>query len=291
MSPRHPDPDEREERMRKGREASGRTDTPNILKAPQPGRLRSLEYGLAILGCFAGEWHTLGIAEIADLLGVSRSTVHRYALTLVVMGWMEQDDRRKYRLASRAGDVGRSILSLIAARAGSWPVLQELRAQTGHTASFGVLDRAQATYLQRAYSHGQGQHQADGDLGPGLHLPLHCTALGKAMLASQSAQRQRELIVEMTLTREGPNTITTKHELLRELARCKVAGIAIRDEEHTAGVRSIAVAVNRRSRAETFAVEVTVPSAHHTVAELIRDIGPALCAAGQGISTHLRGGA
>lgn len=291
MSPRQPDPDEREKRMRKSREASGRTDTPNIPKVPQPGRSRSLEYGLAILACFTGEWHTLGIAEIADLLGVSRSTTHRYALTLVAVGWLEQDNHRKYRLASGAGDVGRSILSLIAARAGSWAVLQELRAQTGHTASFGVLDGARATYVQRAYSHGRDQCQADGDLGPGSHVPLHCTALGKAMLASQSEQRQRDLILEMTLTREGPNTITTKHALLRELARCKAAGIAISDEEHAAGVRSIAVAVNRRSPKQTFAIEVTVPSTRYTVTKLTRDIGPALRAAGQGISTHLRGGA
>lgn len=290
MSPRHPDPDEREERMRKGHEVFGRTDAPNILKAPQPGRSRSLEYGLAILECFTDEWHTLRIAEIADLLGISRSTTHRYALTLVAVGWLEQDNRRKYRLANGAGDVGRSILSLIAARAGSWMVLQELRAQTGHTASFGVLDGARATYVQRAYSHGRDQCQADGDLGPGSHVPLHCTALGKAMLASQSDQRQRELIVEMTLTPEGPNTITTKQALLRELGRCKVAGIAISDEEHATGVRSIAVAVNRPSRKETFAVEVTAPSARYTVAELVRDIGPALRAAGQGLSTHLRDG-
>ena len=113
--------------MRKSREASGWTDTLNILKAPEPRHSRWLEYGLAILECFTDKWHTRGIADIADLLGVSRAATHRYALTLLVMGWLEQDNHRKYRLASGAGDVGISILALMAARAYSWPVLQELR--------------------------------------------------------------------------------------------------------------------------------------------------------------------
>ena len=290
MSPRQTDPDEREELMRKRRAASGRDHTPNILKVPDPRRSRSMEYSLALLECFTGEWRTLGIADMADLLGLSRSTTHRYALTLVVEGWLEQDSHRKYRLGDRAADVGHSILALIAARAGSWPVLQELREQTGHTASFGVLDGARATYVQRAHSHGRGQYHADGDLGPGSHVPLHCTALGKAMLASQPYKRQRELIAEMKLTREGPNTIVAKHEFLQVLARSKAAGIAISDEEHAAGARSIAVAVTGRAGKQTFGIEVTVPTAQYTLAELRRDIAPKVRAAGQGISTHLRGG-
>ena len=276
--------------MRKSRAVSGRNHIPNVLEAPDQRRSRSLEYGLALLGCFSAEWHTLGIADLADLLGLSRSTTHRYALTLAVQGWLEQDNRRKYRLTGATADIGHSILALIAGRAGSWPVLQELRDQTGHTASFGVLDGAQATYVQRAHSHGRGQYEADGDLGPGAHIPLHCTALGKAMLASQSAKRQRELIAQIKLTREGPNTITAKHPFLQTLARSKAAGLAISDEEHAAGVRSIAVAIHRPARRETFGVEVTVPTDLCTVTKLRRDIGPNVRAAAQSIATHLKDG-
>jgi DNA-binding IclR family transcriptional regulator len=275
--------------MRKGRTAL-RDHTPNILKVPNPRHSRSMEYGLALLECYTGEWHTLGIADMAQLVGLNRSTTHRYALTLVAEGWLEQDSHRKYRLANRAVDVGQSILALIAVQAGSWPVLQELRDQTGHTASFGVLDGARSIYVQRAHSHGCGQYLADGDLGPGAHVPLHCTALGKAMLASQPEKRQRELIAEMKLTREGPNTITAKHAFLQMLARSKAAGIAISDEEHAAGARSIAVAITHRARKQTFGIEVTVPAVQYTLAELTRDIDPKVRAAAQSISTHLKGG-
>lgn len=269
---------------------SGLIHTPNIRETPESHFSRSLEYGLAMLGCFSAEAPpAFGIANLADMLGMSRSTTHRYALTLVVLGLLEQDSNRKYRLAAGAADIGQTVLALIAVRAGSRPVLEELRDQTGHTASFGVLDGACATYVQRAHGHGRGQYQADGDLGPGAHVPLHCTALGKAMLASQLEERQQELIAEMTLTREGPNTITAMHALLQALARIKAVRLAISDEEHAAGVRSIAVAINGRATRQTFGIEVTVPAAQYTPAELTRHIGPNVRAAAQGISTHIRG--
>jgi DNA-binding IclR family transcriptional regulator len=282
------DPAERAERLRRGKTATGREYAPNILDVPDPHRSRSLEYSLAMVQCFSGEWATLGIADLADMLGLSRSTTHRYALTLVGEGWLEQDSRRKYRLAGGAADVGMSIIKLIGGRTGSWPVLEELREQTGHTASFGVLDGAQATYLQHAHSHGRGQYEADGSGGPGAHVPLHCTALGKAMLACQDEQRQRELVAEMKLTRHGPNTIRTKRALLEALAQCKTASIAISDEEHAAGVRSIAVAINGSK--QTFAVEVTVPAGLYTPTGLRRNIGPRVREAARTISTHLSGG-
>lgn len=228
--------------------------------------------------------------DLADMLGLSRSTTHRYALTLVSEGWLEQDNNRKYRLAGGAANVGTSIVNLTAGRTGSWPVLQELRAQTGHTASFGVLDGVQATYLQRAHSHGRGQYEADGDLGPGAHVPLYCTALGKAMLSRQDEQRQREMVAKIKLARQGPNTIRTKRALLEAIAQCKTEGIAISDEEYAAGVRSIAVAVYRRSPRQTFAVEVTVPAELYSLTGLRRNIGPRVREAARAISTHLRGG-
>ncbi len=274
--------------MSRGRAASGRTHKPNVLEVPDPHRSRSLEYGLALLQCFSADWHTLGIAELADMLGLTRSTTHRYALTLVSLGWLEQDSRRKYRLAGGAADVGMAKLALIATSTGSWPVLRELRNQTGHTASLGVLDGLQATYVQHAYGHRRRQHQADGDLGPGAHVRLHSTALGKAMLASQPTRRRCELVAEMKLTREGPNTIVTKRALLQALARCKTTGIAIDDEEQTAAVRSIAVAVSGRARRQTFAIEVTVPAELYTPAELRREIGPKVRAAARTVSAHLR---
>ena len=262
--------------------------TPNIRDTPEQRYSRSLEYGLSMIECFSAESPALGIADLADMLGMNRSTTHRYAATLMYWGLLEQNSGRKYQLAAGAADIGLSALATIAKRAGSRPVLEELRDQTRHTASLGVMDGARATYVQRAYGHRRGQYRADLDLRAGAHVPLHCTALGKAMLASRPTERQGELLAGMRLTRRGPNTITTKDALLRQLARIGAKGLAVCDEEHAAGVRSIAVAVHDPAGQYTLAIEVTAPAADYTTGQLTRRVGPALRAAARRMSTHLQ---
>jgi hypothetical protein len=65
----------------------------------EPHFSQSLVRGLAILSCFTPEQPLLGIAELADMLGLSRSTTHRYVITLAALGYLKQSIRRKYRLS------------------------------------------------------------------------------------------------------------------------------------------------------------------------------------------------
>ena len=76
----------------------------------EPRFSQSLERGLAILSCFTPARPVLGIADIADHLGMSRSTTHRYVITLVALGYLEQGASRKYRLGLRVTDLGMSAL-------------------------------------------------------------------------------------------------------------------------------------------------------------------------------------
>ena len=123
-----------------------------------PRLSRSLEYGVAILESFSGGRQTLGIADIADIVGVSRSTTHRYAMTLVALGYLEQDSRRKYRLARHAADPGGAVIGVIRREVSARAVLEELRKQTGHTVSMGVLNGARVIYVHRLLAHGAGQY-------------------------------------------------------------------------------------------------------------------------------------
>jgi IclR family pca regulon transcriptional regulator len=70
----------------------------------EPRYSQSLERGLAILSCFTPKRPVLGIADIADELGMSRSTTHRYVITLLALGYLEQGASRKYRLGLRVTD-------------------------------------------------------------------------------------------------------------------------------------------------------------------------------------------
>jgi IclR family pca regulon transcriptional regulator len=265
----------------------GATDSswaPRVRTAPDPRQSRSLEYGVAILECFSRERHLLGIAELADILGISRSTTHRYAVTLVALGYLEQDSRRKYRLSSNAGGSGSAAIIAIRRQVPARATLEELRDDTGHTVSMGILDGPRVIYVHRLLGHRLGQHAIDRDLGVGVNVPVHCTALGKVLLASISDAERRELLAGLTLTRHGPNAITSKRKLVAELDSIVARDAVVSDEELISGARSIAALVPRPHGERPLAIEVTVPSSAYTVDRLVREIGPRLKRAARLIS-------
>src|SRR5580692_11704109 len=153
--------------------------SPNAIENPawsapalrEPRFSQSLARGLAILRCFTPERPVLGIADIADELGMSRSTTHRYVITLVALGYLEQGASRKYRLGLRVTDLGMSALSSTGLREHAPPYLEELRQRTSYTSSLAVLDGTEIVYVDRARSFRRGQARIDLDLQPGSRLP------------------------------------------------------------------------------------------------------------------------
>ncbi len=127
----------------------------------EPRYSQSLERGLAILGCFTPKRPVLGIADIADELGMSRSTTHRYVITLVALGYLEQGASRKYRLGLRVTDLGMSALNSTGLREHAHPYLEELRQRTSYTTSLGVLDGPEVLYVDRVRSFRRGQGKID----------------------------------------------------------------------------------------------------------------------------------
>jgi DNA-binding IclR family transcriptional regulator len=266
--------------------APGMPDDPSrrIRPAPEPRLSRSLEYGLALLESFTAAHPAWQISELADMLEISRSTTHRYAQTLLVLERLEQDKQRRYRLAHLAGRIGITAIDTIrretpAAR----KILEDLREQTGHTVSLGALEGTHAVYLQRYFAHGEGQYAADLELGVGAYVPLHCTAIGKAILASLPEPQQRATIASLTLEQEGPNTIKTKRALAAELAHIRTTGLATCDEEQAWGVRSIAAAIPHPGRSRPLAISVTVPAQHYTTKTMVDTHGPHVKAAAERI--------
>lgn len=232
----------------------------------EPPYSRSLEYGLVLLECFTAMRPAWQISELADMLNMNRSTVHRYAKTLVALGHLEQDERRRYRLAHKAGIVGRAMIDTIRLETpAAQTILEDLREQTSHTVSIGALDGVQVIYTHRLFAHGSGQFEADLELGVGARVPAHRTAIGKALLASLSEPDQHAMLALITADQGGSHTFGSEQALVEELTRIRADGIAICDEEQVPGVRVIAAAIPYPGRSWPIAVSVTVPAGLGTV--------------------------
>jgi len=251
---------------------------PPPLPEATSGRLSSsLLRGVRLLLIFSEERQLLGVAELADLTGFSRPTTHRYARTLVQLGYLEQGLARKYRLASSAADPGAEIIrELRHALCGRGDVLADLRDEIGYTVSMGVLDGTRVLYIHRFFGHRRGQHVIDRELRVGAYVPAYCTALGKVMLASLPDAERRTRVATIHLVPQGPRSTTEQQKLLTELDGVDPRAPTVSDEEFVFGGRSIAILISQAGGKQPMAIDVTVPSDAYTDAQLLKRIGPKL---------------
>jgi IclR family transcriptional regulator, pca regulon regulatory protein len=248
---------------------------------------QSLERGLAILRWFTPKRPLMGIADIADELGMSRSTTHRYVSTLLALGYLEQGPSRKYRLGLRVSDLGMSALNATGLREHARDALEELRERTSYTASMAVLDGQEVVCVDRVRSFRSGQNELDMTVHTGSRVPAHATATGKLLLASLPERAQRQLIAEMKLRKRGPNTITSKKALREHLEQLTQASFAVNDEELGGGLYAVAARVRDEAGETVAAINVTADSAMISLAELVGSLGPQLQASADRISARL----
>lgn len=248
---------------------------------------KSLERGLAVLGCFTPERSVLGINEIADETGMSRSTTHRYVITLAALGFLEQGASRKYRLGLRVTDLGMAALNSMGLREPSRPDLEELRQRTSFSASLSVLDGVEIVYVERARSYRRGQYAIDLNLRLGSRLPAYCTAMGKVLLANLPKSGQDQLISNMALSRRGPNTIRSKTALRMELEQVLEDGMAVNDEELAPDLVSVACPVRSESREVVAAINLAAHTSMISLEEIADQHSPDLLTTAESISARL----
>jgi IclR family pca regulon transcriptional regulator len=248
---------------------------------------QSLERGLAILSCFTPRSPVLGIADVAEELGMSRSTTHRYMLTLTALGYLEQGAKRKYQLALRVTSLGMSALSGTSLREHARPFLEALHRETGYTIAVAVLDGPEILYVDRLPGLRRASQLIGLNLEPGSRAPAHCTAMGKLLLASLRGVEQHELIAELELEARGPNTIMTKVALRAELLQIGEEGMAVTDEELAPGVCAIAAPLRCALRETVAAVGMAASSSVISRDDLVTGLGPHLISTADRISARL----
>ncbi len=251
----------------------------------EPRYSQSLERGLAILRCFTASRPVLGISDIADELDMSRSTTHRYVITLHALGYLEQLASRKYRLGLNVTTLGMSALASTGLQDHAHPYLEDLAQHAAATVSLGVLDGPEVLYLDQAHSYrrrGRTRHARTG-----ARASVHCNAMGKLLLANLPEPEQRALLATIKLERHGPNTIKNKQALREALQDIRDTNVAPDDEEMAERVLAIAAPVRNAARAVIAAIEITIPSGAISLSDLEKTLGPHLLATADRISVRL----
>jgi IclR family transcriptional regulator, pca regulon regulatory protein len=244
----------------------------------------SLDAGLVILQTF-NEQRLLGVADVADGLGMSRSTAHRYMTTLVALGFLEQTASRKYTIGTNGYPIGRAMLDCHPLCVNARPHLRELRREVSFTVTVAILEADTVRVLERLPGY-RGHARLGLAIGAASRLPAYCTALGKALLANLPESESEAIVRGLELRRKGPNAITRKGELHRELVQIRDVGFAVEDQELAAGVLSVAAPILIAGEL-VGAIDVSAPVSLIDRRALIERCGPHLLAASERIATAL----
>jgi IclR family acetate operon transcriptional repressor len=222
------------------------------------------------------------LTRIAARTGLPISTVHRVLQELVILGWARQGPDRDYalgpRLLSLAGQAGKEAAVLRVAR----PVLQRLRDRTGHTIHLGLRDHDQAIYVEKL--EGERAYQMRSRVG--LTIPLHSTAIGKAILAALPEEEVRGIAARTGLAPCTRRTITDLSILLEHLRRVREVGYAVDYEENEEHTRCIGAAIFDHRGVAIGAVSLS-SLAFDLDASQIRAYAPLVVAAAREISRAL----
>jgi DNA-binding IclR family transcriptional regulator len=203
-----------------------------------PGPVQSIERAAAILRMLASSSGRLGVGELAASLGLARGTVHGILRTLVRVGFVEQDQASgKYQLGAALLHLGTSYLDVneLRSRAINWA--DALASRSGEAVRIGTLLEGKVLVVHHVFRPDDSLQAMD----IGTLLPLHASALGKALLAhdANAAASVRGTELEPYCRR----TITDHRSLARALTRVRDQGWAAEIEEMALGEASIAAPI------------------------------------------------
>ncbi len=218
-------------------------------------RLSSVANSIRLLNSFSGADDELGITMLAARLRLAKSTVHRLAATLSAAGFLEQNgDNGKYRLGMALFELGALVRRRMDVANEGRPKLRELLEKTGETVQMGVVDHLSVLYVYEMESPRAIRMAA----AVGGRAPLHCTAVGKVLLAHQPEDFVNR-VLESGLTAYTPKTLTRREAVLAMLTEVRAREHAIDDEESESGLRAIAAPVRNHNGAVIAAVGVAAP--------------------------------
>lgn len=245
----------------RGREVPSQVDELRNLSASKRDKanyiIQKVIQALNILEQFHDDVDELSLSQLSKRLEMNEGSVEALLATLKARNYLEQDRySRGYRLGFKNLELAQTVLKQTDLYRISHPVLAGLAGECGETSAVAVLSKTHVVELDAVHC----EHPVRVVPRVGVHLPVHCTAAGKMLLASESDEAQELLLKGVELKRYTPNTITSPEELKLELRRIAARGYAVDDEELDRDVRAVAAAIRDYSGRVVGAVVITGPS-------------------------------
>ncbi len=225
----------------------------------------------------------LGLSELSEQTGASKASSYRVLSTLESRGFLVKDPvTRKYSPGPRLIAVSYGVIGRLDLVGIARPSMEALHAEFHETVNLGVLVENRVLYVDMLESPRTLRTAARA----GSKDPLHCTALGKAILSAMPADEARAILKTYRRLAPTSHTRTSLEDLSRELAVTRVRGYSIDNEENEIGSRCVGVALLGSSGEVAGAISVSGPAVRLTDSQVAR-IGTRLIAARHAIERGL----
>jgi DNA-binding IclR family transcriptional regulator len=201
-----------------------------------------------------GELEGATLSELAEYMNLAVSTLHTHIRTLENAGYVAEVDG-EYQLGLKLFHLGEKARTRDNRYRHARHVAADLAQRTIGEVNFAVESDGRAIIV---FAETNGPFQEEFQAG--WYLYMHSSASGKAMLAEHPEERVYEIVDEWGLPKHTRNTITDTDELLAELETIRQQGYAVNDEEHTNGVRAIAMPVRDTDGSVFGTLDISGPS-------------------------------
>jgi len=194
------------------------------------------------------------LSEIAEHIGASVSTAHRYLQTIERLGHVTKNDRGNYHLGPGILGLAGRYLEQINLPQLALPFMQDLAKEMQETVHLAVPSGDEVTYIAKAI----GPKSISMAAQIGSRMPMYSTSLGKAMMA-YFTQERIEAVLSSSLEKRTQNTITSPETLRKDLEKTRERGYAIDDVENEEGVRCIGAPIFNYQKELLGAISVSGP--------------------------------
>lgn len=248
--------------------------------------VRSLVRALSILNSLAECPNGASLTELAQQVGLSTSTTHRLLTTLEEQRYVRfEHTARLWMIGIQSFVTGSTFIKARNFTDIARPHMRALMEATGETVNLAVLDGSEGVIVAQV----ECRQLMRALAAPGRRVPLHCSGVGKALLAALSDSTMAPILRQQGLPRFTPMTLTTVKRLRTELAQSRERGYAVDNEEHSIGVRCIAAAIYDEHNETVGAISISGPAVRVT-ATRTASLGELVCKAAATISAAYGGG-
>ncbi|MEV7455944.1 IclR family transcriptional regulator [Pseudarthrobacter oxydans] len=236
--------------------ASNNEREPDVDGEAGHGGVQSVDRALAVLEILARDGHA-GVSDIAEEMGIHKSTVSRLLGSLVSREMVHQNSERgKYQLGFGILRLASSIPGRLSLVREARTVMEALADQFKETVNLAVLRSNYAVNVDQA----MGPSTLATYDWVGSLTPLHATSSGKVLLAALSADDRDRILTETGLPARTPRTITNRKDLETELITVARDGYAVTREEFEIGINSMSVPVYSHLGTVIGAISISGPA-------------------------------